>query len=143
MQNIVSKINYIQERFAISNSYLANLLGYTPTCIRSIKSGRRVASTKFLTKLSNFFEIPIDVLMDDKKELVIETTDNLPINIRLMNIRINNGFTQSELSRAMKMPITTIASMEKRNRTPSLNVMKAYSSFFKIPLLELFIGSKN
>ncbi|MBO4667504.1 MAG: transcriptional regulator [Bacilli bacterium] len=137
MSTIVSKIIYVQEVFSISNSYLASILGYTPTIIRNIKNGKRNVSIKFVERLATFLEVPIDTLLDDGKELIINKDDTFPNSVFLTNLRINSGYTQTELSKAIGVPITTIASMEKCSNTPSYKLLSKYSHFFHISLINL------
>ena len=137
MTKTSEKITIIQDIYALPNSYLANLLGYSATYIRNIRNGKRIPSLSFVSNFCVFFEIPIDMLIDDNQQIVINVDTTISIGKKLEIYRIEHGYTLQSLSKAINVPFTTIASMEKSKTTPSLKVLKAYSNYFNISLLNL------
>ena len=137
MTKTAEKIKIIQDIYALPNSYLANLLGYSATYIRNIRNGKRIPSFSFINNFCSFFEMPVDMLIDDNQQIVIKIDTTISTGKKLEIYRIEHGYTLQSLSKAINVPFTTIASMEKSKTTPSLKVLKAYSHYFNIPLINL------
>ena len=140
MQSFLEKLNYIQELFGLSNSYMAHLIGYTAGGFNDVKTKRRRATDKLISSVSSVFEIPVEILKDDDVTLNIEIKDNLTIRERLLFLRKNHNLSLSQLSKAIGAPVTTISSMENRDVTPSIKLMRLYSDYFHVKLADLFKG---
>ena len=59
--------------------------------------------------------------------------DNMTINERLKMLRTENGLTQTELAKALKIGQTTVAAYE-RSHDPNLFSLLAYADFFDCSL---------
>ena len=140
MQTFLEKLNYIQELFGLSNSYMAHLIGYTAGGFNCIKKKRRRITGNLISSVAEAFDIPIEILKDDDVTLNIEIKDNLTIRERLLFLRKNHNLSLSQLSKAIGAPVTTISSMENRDVTPSIKLMRLYSDYFHVKLADLFKG---
>lgn len=140
MQSFLEKLNYIQELFGLSNSYMAHLIGYTAGGFNDVKTKRRRATDNLISSVADAFGIPIEILKDDDITLIIEIKDNLTIRERLLFLRKKHNLSQTQLGRAIGVPVTTISSMENRDVTPSIKLMRLYSDYFHVKLADLFKG---
>lgn len=83
------RIKELRERLGISQQRLSELLGVSRTAISQIENGERKVSTDELVKLSDIFNLPVEWLLDEKKEPEVILNDNKKKEIARAKIRIN------------------------------------------------------
>lgn len=59
------------------------------------------------------------------------------LNIRLKELRKENGITQSELAKSLNVSRSSIAMYENGDRIPSYETLEAISDFFNVSILYL------
>ncbi len=94
-KNLGKRIKNLREKLEINQQKLANLLGVSRPTISNIENGERKVSTDELIKFSEIFDLPIEVLLDFKKEVEVilddtkkkvETEPQIRINVPQKNL---------------------------------------------------------
>ena len=88
-KNLGKRIKNLREKLEINQQKLANLLGVSRPTISQIEKGRRKVSTDELIKFSEIFDLPIEVLLDFKKEVEVILNDTKKKVAIRPQIRIN------------------------------------------------------
>lgn len=88
-KNLGKRIKNLREKLEINQQKLANLLGVSRPTISQIEKGERKVSTDELIKFSEIFDLPIEVLLDFKKEVEVILDDTKKKVAIRPQIRIN------------------------------------------------------
>ncbi len=89
------RIKKLREQVGYNQQKMAELLGVSRPTISNIENGERKVSTDELIKFSGIFDLPIEVLLDFKKEVEVilddtkkkvETEPQIRINVPLKNL---------------------------------------------------------
>lgn len=88
-KNLGKRIKNLREKLEINQQKLANLLGVSRPTISQIEKGKRKVSTDELIKFSEIFDLPIEVLLDFKKEVEVILDDTKKKVAIRPQIRIN------------------------------------------------------
>jgi len=89
------RIKKLREQVGYNQQKMAELLGVSRPTISNIENGERKVSTDELIKFSGIFDLPIEVLLDIKKEVEVilddtkkkvETEPQIRINVPLKNL---------------------------------------------------------
>lgn len=83
------RIKELRERLGISQQSLSELLGVSRTAISQLENGDRKVSTDELVKLSDIFNLPVEWLLDAKKEPEVILNDTRKKDKSRVKIRIN------------------------------------------------------
>lgn len=75
----------------------------------------------------------------NNRELILH--DNLPEALRLL--RVFHSMKQNFLADNLNISRSYISEIEKGTRTPSLDVIKQYAAFFKIPVSSIMFFSEQ
>lgn len=74
MKNIQANIRYLRKLKSFSQEYFADELGWTRSVVGSYEEGRSEPSIERLMDLSNYFDIPIDILVKNDLRMAKDTS---------------------------------------------------------------------
>jgi len=83
MDNLSKNLKHLRKQKKYSQEFLAENLGVTRSRIGSYEEGRSLPSLEFIVKVSNYYKVPVDILL--KSNLTIEKNISL---LELKNKRI-------------------------------------------------------
>jgi transcriptional regulator with XRE-family HTH domain len=135
-----------RKQLGLSQTDIANKLGYTVQAISRFENGLSSMSISSLPALANALQISLDDLLGEN-ENPTAFKGNAEFNPdafghNLAYFRLQKGLTQAKLASILDSSSRNIASYEKGASLPSLDFLITYIDYFKIKPSSLF-GEKQ
>lgn len=96
------KLNYLRRINNITQEELGDILGFSKYAISSWESGRTEPDLKTINKISNYFNVTIDYLVNETEKQNIEKLKEILRETGLLNGE-NEDMTEDDFKKAMKI----------------------------------------
>lgn len=131
MSSLGEKLKTLRKNNKLTQTDMANILGVKKSSISKYENNVNVPDIKSLIKLSNYFEISLDSLVDNSFELYEDEKNfSLMLSDRIKECRLELRYNQPELARILNVTKQTISNWEKGVRIPDAHTLLRLSDLF-------------
>lgn len=148
-ENFGNKIRELRLSRNLTQAELSRLIGISKSSVVNYETGTRKIPLTLIRKFADFFNVSLDDLLGITEELestVLETENHKDVyknfGLKIKQLRRENNITQTELAKALGITQSTVVAIEKGLRKIPIDLLTAFSDFFKIPVDDL-IGATS
>lgn len=131
-----TKLRHTRERIGIKQKEIAEKLNINANLYSEYESEYQIIPIKHLITVVNILDVSIDYIFDNTEQKqyknIKKEIDRKIINQRLKEFRKNNGLTQLELSKILKIGKSTVAEFERGRNLISTGYLYKISKDYKI-----------
>ncbi len=131
-----TKLRHTRERIGIKQKDFASELNLSNSLYCKYESEYQIIPIKYLIEAVNILDVSIDYIFDNTEQKqyknIKKEIDRKIINQRLKEFRKNNGLTQLELSKILKIGKSTVAEFERGRNLISTGYLYKISKDYKI-----------
>ncbi len=135
-----AKLRMLRRAQGMTQVNLARMLGLDSHAhVTNIEAGRRLPSLDLVLRVADYFQLPVDALVDDT--IAVETLvkeERPPFALhqfggKLRALRLHRNMTQDDLAKAMDLDTHAhIANIETGRRAPSLEIVLRSAGLFDV-----------
>lgn len=143
MSSLGEKLKTLRKNNKLTQIDMANILGVEKSSISKYENNVNTPDIKSLIKLSNYFEISLDSLVDNSFELCEDEKNfSLMLSDRIKECRLELRYNQPELARILNVTKQTISNWEKGVRIPDAHTLLRLSDLFNCSV-DYMLGKTN
>lgn len=144
MEKFHEKLKMLRKEKGLTQKSLSNMLNISQGAYAHWEYGNREPNFEKLSMLACIFDVSIDFLLSENLEISKETYLKLKeekknlFSVRLKELRLKKGLTQTELGEKVGVKQNTFTNWENGKREPSFENLVKLADFFGVSLDWLF-----
>ena len=144
MEKFHEKLKMLRKKKGLTQQEVADFFGIQQAVYQKWESGNRKPSYENLSMLACIFDVSIDFLLSEYLEIskeaylkLKEEKKNL-FSVRLKELRLKKGLTQTELGEKVGVKQSTFTNWENGKREPSFENLVKLADLLEVSLDSLF-----
>lgn len=117
--SIGKRLIELRKLYSLTQDDLASILGLSRGAVGMYETDRREPYSSILVKISNHFNIPIDLLLSSEKTSIDSKIGNF-----LFSQRTISNISLDQMSKSTQINQLTLSMIEKGNYIPSLDILE-------------------
>lgn len=131
----------------LSQTQVANALGYSVQLISLWESGKNTPSITVLSKYASLLNVDLEGIIYSKDHKTNTHSDEYSFNQEefsknLKKLRKHKGITQKELASAISCPTNAIIRFEKGTSTPSIEQLIKLAEYYKVSIDSIYFAKE-
>jgi len=131
----------------LSQTQIANALGYSVQLISLWESGKNTPSITVLSKYASLLNVDLEGIIYSKDHKTNTHSDEYSFNQEefsknLKKLRKHKGITQKELASAISCPTNAIIRFEKGTSTPSIEQLIKLAEYYKVSIDSIYFAKE-
>lgn len=144
MEKFHEKLKVLRKEKGLTQKNLSNMLNISQGAYAHWEYGKREPNFEKLSMLACIFDVSIDFLLSENLEISKETYLKLKeekknlFSVRLKELRLKKGLTQTELGEKVGVKQSTFTNWENGKREPSFENLVKLADLLEVSLDSLF-----